>query len=177
MGARFDTLGTLGDPPHDQLTSSFHVAMKSGLARKVIAFPSFEQAVEAARLQEIDVAMVAGAYPRLREFVMDRTIQCVDAFVETIPSLVAVGQQDAPPAKVHTVYLHPATLSLLDDLSIAYENVVETSATSAAAAKAAEDPDAIAICNQLAADHFRLTVFEVLRPDLRMPFILFRKTP
>lgn len=175
MTTRFKCIATLGDPPNNQLTSSFHVAMESGLADQVLGCDSFENAIDAVRRSEAEVAMIAGAYPKIRDFIMDSTIVCFDAFVSSIPPLVAVGSQKVSPDTVRTVYLHPATIPLLGDLHIPFDVTNETSSTSAAALRAVSDNNGLAICNQLAADFYGLKVHQVLRPSLQMPFALFRQ--
>jgi len=175
MSSRFKTLATLGDPPINQLTSSYYVAEQRELAEAIIAFASFEEAVEAARTGVADVALVAGAYPKIRDFIMDERLTCIEAFVEKIPPLVVCGMQSVVPEAVDTVYLHPATIPLLPELAVQYAVPVETQATSAAAARAKADPQSVAICNQLAADYYALRVHQILRPALNMPFALFQR--
>jgi prephenate dehydratase len=171
---RFSSLSTLGDPPINHLTSSYYVAEKRDLAREILSYASFEDAVDAMRNGTAEVALVAGAYPKIRSFIMDPTLTCIEAFVEKIPPLVLVGTQMTPPAHVKTIYLHPATIPFLGALNIAYDATVETKATSAAAALAQKDENSIAICNQLAADYYRLSIHQILGPSVSMPFALFQ---
>ncbi|MDR3425339.1 MAG: hypothetical protein P4M13_09775 [Alphaproteobacteria bacterium] len=174
MSFRFNSLATLGDPPVNHLTSSYYVAEKRNLARQIFGFESFEAAVEAVRTGAADVALVAGAYPKIRAIIMDEGLICIDAFVEQIPPLVVCGLQSCRPTEVHTVYLHPATASLLPEINARFAQVIETRATSAAAVKAKGDQQSVAICNKLAADYYGLTIHQELRPSLNMPFALFR---
>ncbi len=175
MNTKYHTLATLGDPPHNELTSSFHVAEQLGLAETVIGCASFEEAIATMLRGDADVAMVAGAYPKISDFIMDSDIKCVRAFVEQIPPLVAVGPHHEPPKTVATVYLPPAMIPLLSKLEVTYDHTIETAATSAAAARTAEDQDSVAICNLLAASFYDLTVYQTLQPSARMPFVLFSR--
>jgi len=175
MPNHYKTLATLGDPPINQLTSSYYVAQKRGFAEQILAFASFEEAVEAVWTGAVEVALVAGAYPKIRDFIMDEGLICIEAFVEQIPPLVVCGMQESAPENVETVYLHPATIPLLPELAVCYVASVETKATSAAAARATDDAQSVAICNQLAADYYGLRVHQILRPALNMPFALFQR--
>lgn len=175
MSYHFDKIATLGDPPINHLTSSYYVAEKRNLARTILCFDSFEAAVDAVKTGKADAALVAGAYPKIRTIIMDETLICMDAFVEQIPPLVACCAQLDISEPVKTVYLHPATLSLLPELKTHYDEVIETKATSAAAAKAKGDSHSIAICNKLAADYYGLNILQELRPSLNMPFALFER--
>ena len=175
MAFRFDTIATLGDPPINHLTSSYYVAEKRQLARQIVCFDSFEAAAQAAISGETQAALIAGAYPKIRAIIMDERLTCIDAFVEQIPPLVVCGPQSVAPDHVETIYLHPATLSLLPEVKIGAAQSVETKATSAAAAKAKEDGQSIAICNKLAADYYGLTIHQELRPSLNMPFSIFTR--
>lgn len=170
----FKSLATLGDPPINKLTSSFYVAEKNNLSDEIFGFDSFEAAIDAVREGSIEAALVAGAYPNIRDFIMDSRLTCIGAFVEQIPPLVLAGKNDYDTKSCNILYLHPATKPLICDININFEKVIETKATSAAASKAKHDKNSLAICNQLAADYYELTIKQVLRPSLNMPFAVFK---
>lgn len=175
---KFKTISTLGDPPINQLTSSYYVAEKLGLADSILAYNSFENAILALKNSQADAALVAGAYPYIREFIMDSQLKCVAAFIEQIPPLVFCISGPLLPRKLTKLYLHPATLSLEEDVQkfVEIEEIVQTQATSAAASAAKNDPGSGAICNQLAADYYGLNICAVLRQGINMPFTIFQKS-
>ena len=170
----FNALATLGDPPINNLTSSYYVAEKRFLSHRILGLSSFEDAVNSVKNGEAEVALVAGAYPKIRDFIMDPSLICVEAFVEQIPPLVVAGIQNQEVIEVKTIYLHPATIPLLKHVNVKYNQLIETQATSAAASKAKDDKKSVAICNQLAADYYQLNIFQILIPSLNMPFALFK---
>lgn len=175
MAKRFRKLATLGDPPINYLTSSFYVAEQFALADSILPFESFEQAIAATKAGITDVALVAGAYPNIREFIMDVELQCIDAFVAKIPPLVFCSTHTEPPKLVSTLFLHPATRPIASEISAItkYGSIVETKSTSAAASQANRNSDSAAICNELAASYYNLIVHKRLRPELHMPFAIF----
>jgi prephenate dehydratase len=177
MTPRFKSLATLGDPPINNLTSSFYVAEKRELAQGILGLESFEAAIDAVKTGKAEVALIAGAYPKIRDFIMDASLTCIDSFIEQIPPLVLTGVQPSLPSSIETIYLHPATIPLLPKVSTRYDKTVETKATSAAAAKAKNDPQSLAICNKLAADYYGLNIHQILHPVLNMPFALFQIAP
>ena len=170
MNCRFKSLATLGDSTLNSLTASFYIAEKKTLAHEIIGFESYEAAIEAVKTDKAEVALVGGAYPKIANFIMNPDITCIDAFVEQIPPLVVAGVQSSAPTHVDTVYLQPATLALLAEVTTRHTQTVEVKATSAAAAKAKADPQSIAICSEPAADYYVLNIYQILRPALHMPF-------
>lgn len=174
MLPQFDSISTLGEQPICHLTSSYFVATRRCLASRVIGCSTFEEAISLLKSRKVDATLVAGAYPRIRDFIMDSSLVCTNAFVETIPQLVVAASAVEPlPVSAERVYLHPATIPLLPEVKVSFDEAVETSSTSAAAMSASTDLKSMAICNALASEYYGLRTLQVLRKGIRMPFVLF----
>ncbi len=175
VNTKFDypVLGTLCDEP-SCLTCSFSIARQWGKAERIDPYPTYEEAANDVKLGKIDACLVAGAYPKLGFLIFDEDLMVKETFVMRIPSLVLVGIEPKKPAHVKTLFHHPATVPLLPETGVDYdEHEFVTSNSKACTTLLARPDQAIAITNRLCAHHFGLHIYNVLRPGTMMPWLVF----
>jgi len=168
-------IGTLGDKDYI-LTCSLDVAHKKyDKMTEKKAFSSFEEGIIALKSRAIDICIVPAAYPKIANFITDLQLNIKEVFLENIPNLVLVGTDKVEPTNIKTLFLHPATESImpkfLEDKSI---KKVFVSSNSEACRKLRANPiNSIAITNELSASHYGLYFYDTLREKMKMPFIAF----
>lgn len=173
---KYKILGTLGDE-EGYLTCSMHIAKKMDNADQIKPYPHFEEAAEALRSGNISCLLVPGAYPRINHFIMDAELKVSETFIEKIPSLILCGVQDSCPEQVKKIYHHPATTYLLSEINTVYIENVPVSSNPEACRMTLQSPnESIAISNQLCANFYGLTTYEVLRDGIDMPWVCFTKS-
>jgi hypothetical protein len=171
----YDKVGTLCDEPIG-LTCSMDAARRWGKAKEILPFPTFEDAAEAVKHEAAAAMLVAGAYPFIRRFIMDIGLKAKEAFIQKIPALVLVGLAPAKPSHCNVLFHHPATDELLPEVQIDFEENLHVTSNSQACVKLlAHLGLSIAITNRLCADHYRLSIYKVLRESVAMPWVVFEK--
>lgn len=176
-GDGYCDIGTLaGDDGHPTLSCSFQAAEEWGMAKEIRPFSTFEEAAKAVKRGEIQACLVPGAYPNIGLFIYDRDLQVRETFVATIAPMVLVGTERPAPASVRTIFLHPATAPLLNEVNITFENssTVVSNCRACTALMASPLP-AAAITTGLCARYFELPIYRVLRVGIRMPFVVFTR--
>jgi len=168
-------VATLGDNKNI-LTCSLHVAYKKyDNDTHKMPFSSFEKAIEALKNKNVDICIVPAAYPKIANFITDLQLNIKEVFLENIPNLVLVGIDKTKPKNIKTLFLHPATESImpkfLEDTSI--KKVFVSSNSEACRQLKANPKDSIAITNELASKHYKLYLYDTLRTKMKMPFIAF----
>lgn len=173
----YPRLGTLCDEPNG-LTCSIAIARQWNQADYVLAYPTYEAAAAGVKSGEVDVCLVAGAYPGMNGLIFDEGLVVVDTFIKQIPPLVLVGAQEKVPEDLRVLYHHPATTPLLGETGLPYQPSEFVSSNSVACKRVLESPeDTIAITNQLCSDFYKLHIYKVLRPGTMMPWIVFGRNP
>lgn len=177
----YEKIGTLCDDPAG-LTCSHDTLKRSGLARTIVPFPSFEAAAKAVIQDEIDGFWVPGAYPDVRKFFrMNKKLVLVEEAIRVmiIPDLVLAGKTLIPPVDIHKLYYHPAASTLLGEIKIPYGqySLLEQVTSNSMAAKAVikDDEDSVAITNNLCSENYKLYVYQTFGDDISLPFYLFIK--
>ena len=169
----YEVLGTLGDE-EGFLTCSMHVAKHIQNAQVIKPYPSFEEAAEDVKLRKISCLLVPGAYPQVSNFIMDSKLHVSETFIEKIPPLVLCGRESQPPADINVIFYHAATTHLLRETGLNFRKGVTVSSNSEACRRVVGSCNtAVAITNQLCAEHYDLRVYEVLRQAIEMPWICF----
>lgn len=170
----YQTLGTLCDEPNG-LTCSYYVANKWGKSAKILPFDSFESAAESVKRKEISAFLVPGAYPQLKSFIMDNDLVASQTFIMQIPSLVLCGKNKEIPKKVDVLFHHPATSPLLCEIGIEFNKSEFVSSNSRACINLLQQKEisSIAITNELCLNHYQLNLYQILRPNIHMPWICF----
>jgi len=168
-------VATLGDN-QNILTCSLHVAYKKYNEEvQKMPFSSFEKAIEALKNKTVDTCIIPAAYPKITNFITDLQLNIKEVFLENIPNLVLVGIDKSKPKSIKTLYLHPATESIipkfLEDKSI--KKVFVSSNSEACRRLKANPINSIAITNELASKHYNLYCYNILRKKMKMPFIAF----
>lgn len=169
-------IGTLGDM-HEKLTCSLNTAHNKldSLTEKIQPYPSFEAAIDALKNYKIHKCLVPAAYPKIANFITDTRLDIKEIFLDNLPDLVLVGVGATIPKTIDTLYLHPATESIIPD-SLQNESIkkVFVSSNSEACRKVIENPsNSIAITNELASNYYHLYSYSILREKMKMPFIVF----
>ena len=169
-------LGTLGDDPIG-LTCSMHVARQWAVAETIEPFETFEHACAAVKDRRIDAFLVPAAYPRLNAFIMDAELVAFDTFVMSIPALVLATSTGTTKTGVQLLFHHPAVATLLPEMDRSYEKAVEVSSNVEACRKHLElAHHSACITNALCVEYFNMSVVQILREGISMPWICFRRT-
>ena len=168
-------VATLGDNKNI-LTCSLHVAYKKYNEEvQKMPFSSFEKAIEALKDKTVDKCIVPSAYPKISNFITDLELDIKEVFLEKIPNLVLVGVDEIQAEKIETLYLHPATESIIPSfLKDSTIKKVFVSSNSDACRRLKVSPyPSLAITNELASKHYGLYTYDTLRTKMKMPFIVF----
>jgi len=168
----YECIGTLGDVTG--LTCSMDAVRRWGKAGVIRPFESFEQAAESTKRGEISAFVVPCAYPALHTFIMDAELTTAEMFIRRIPALVLVGKTPVP-AKVNTVFHHPATEPLLAEIGVSFERNQPVGSNVKACEAALSTPDSLAITNMITAEHFNVQPIKILRPGIEMPWLCFKR--
>ncbi|MGW2105783.1 hypothetical protein [Streptomyces sp. NPDC001948] len=178
----YRSAATLADDPAG-LTCSVDAGMKwavEGRASALIGYPTFESAAESVKAGRHDAFLVAGAYPEIRSFFFDPELKAVEAFIATLPDMVlAAPDQNANGAtEFSRIYHHPATVPLLATISRSSLSRTEqvTSNSLACRRAMAETGKAAAITNAICAEHYGLSVIDVLSAGTPMSFVVFERS-
>lgn len=167
-------VATLGE--QEELTCSQYVANKKNIGKIIIPCNSFEMAIGYVKEGKADVALVPGAYPEIRRIIMDPDLIAVKSFIFKIPSLVLAGKIKSIPKHIDILFYHPATVRLLDELSVKYSSSIPVSSNAESCRRVLEKPNtSLAITNELCSEYFNLKIYKVIRKALKMPWICFQK--
>ncbi|MFI0906882.1 hypothetical protein ACH4TE_25685 [Streptomyces sioyaensis] len=151
-----------------------------GRAGALLGYPTFEAAAENVKAGKHDALLVAGAYPEIRSFFFDPALRAVEAFVAPLPDMVlAAPDQNAKRAtEFSKIYYHPATNKLLQSLDrVSLVETEQVTSNSLACRRAMVDSGhAVAITNATCAEHYGLTVINVLSTGTPMSFVVFERT-
>jgi len=168
-------IATLGDK-ESILTCSLYVAHKRYDENvKKMPFYSFEKAIEALKDKTVDRCIVPSSYPKISNFIADLELDIKEVFLEKIPNLVLVGLNEIQPEKIETLFLHPATESIIPSF-LQKSNIkkVFVSSNSDACRRLKNSPyPSLAITNELASKYYGLYTYNTLRTKMKMPFIVF----
>lgn len=170
------TIGTLGNDP-DDVTCSVLAAKSLGSIFTIAAFSEFEFAADSLMGNNIDAMIVPGAYPQISKFIMNEHFIVTDVFTYTIPSLVFASRNAICADKYDTLYNHPATNHLLHDICNTKWNKQENvSSNTIACLKVLENEyTSCAITNAACAEKYGLSIHQVIRTGINMPFVIFTK--
>jgi hypothetical protein len=172
----YKSLSTLCDDSIG-LTCSYHIAVQSNLAQKILPHPSFEQAAEAVKNAESDAVLVPAAYPYINAIIMDRALTADKGFVHSIPPLVFAVPSDREFVELEAIFHHPAVTPLLSEIGVMWKkSVLAQSNSQACAMLLSEAGSNGCITNQFCVEHFHLRAVKVLRGGIKMPWICFIKT-
>lgn len=150
---------------------------KWGISRSIESFPTFECASAAVKEQRIDAFLVPGAYPQSSTFIMDDLLLASHVFIMGIPSLVLAVASPEIPDSLDVIYHHPATTALLSEIEIDYKKSIQTSSNTQSCRQMLNGPHHCAcITNSLCSTHFNLNVIKILRKEISMPWICFKKS-
>jgi len=170
------SIGTLGDK-EDILTCSLYMAYKRYDSQIIkIPFDSFEKAIEAVKNNIVDKCIIPVAYPNITNFITDLELDIQEVFLDSIPNLVLVGKNQEKPTIIDTVYLHPATKSILPVSLNRDSNIRKKFVTSNSEAcrKLIDKPlNSVAITNELSSKYYKLHIYNTLRENMKMPFVVF----
>lgn len=168
-------VATLGDK-QAVLTCSLHVAHKRyDKNTEKVPFYSFEKAIEALKDKTVDKCIVPSAYLHIANFITDLALDIKEVFLDNIPNLVLVGLDEIQPKKIETLYLHPATESIIPNfLKDSTIKKVFVSSNSEACKRLKVSPyPSLAITNELSSKYYGLYTYDTLRTKMKMPFIVF----
>lgn len=87
--------------------------------KKIICYKSFEAARDALLNKQLDLIFLPAAYTKVDTFIQDERITTVAVQLYRIPKLVLVSNSpdiDNTLSTSTTLFLHPATHSLIDEL-------------------------------------------------------------
>ena len=169
-------IGTLGRDSND-VTCSILAAKSLNGEFTIAGFSEFELAAEALMAENINAMIVPGAYPHISKFIMNEHFSVMDVFTYIIPPLVFASKYAIAKSKYDILYNHPATNPLLNDIYNAkwnrHENV---SSNTVACLKVLESPHiSCAITNAVCAEKYNLSIHQVIRAGIKMPFVFFKK--
>lgn len=169
-------IGTLGNSPND-VTCSVLAAKSLGGAFTIAAFSEFELAAESLICGNIDAMIVPGAYPKISSFIMNEHLIVTNVFTYIIPSLVFASKFMECKKKYDILYNHPATNHLLNDISnTMWKAQKNVSSNTVACLKVLEENGvSCAITNAACAKRYGLTIHQVVRDSINMPFVIFSK--
>lgn len=169
-------IGTLGKDSNDVTCSV--LATKSLDGKFAIAgYNEFELAAEALATNKIDAMIVPGAYPRISKFIMNEQFAVMDVFTYVIPPLVFASKYSMTRDEYDILYNHPATNPLLNDICNAkWDEQENVSSNTIACLKVLESEHiSCAITNAICAEKYGLSIHQVIRAGIKMPFIIFIK--
>lgn len=135
---------------------------------------SFQDAINEVKQGIVQAAFIPGAFPNIKDYIMDEKLRVKETVVVQIPALVLAGKFPQQPKKIKRIILHPAPESLLAEVETKFEEMVFASSNPNACIKVlANQNDSIAITNQNCAQYYGLVTYKILRPGIFMPFVLF----
>lgn len=137
----YQSIATLADESVG-LTCSVTVgrAWARGRANTVVGYPEFELAAETVRTGEHNLLLVPAAYSNIRNFFFDSSLRAIDAFLHQLPDMVFAIPNTERADRLETVFHHPATESLVQQLPNDGWSAVHASSNSAACRAALERP-------------------------------------
>ena len=153
----------------DSPTCSAIIARQLGF--KLLPCSSFEKAIDSVKNGLAQYALVPGAYPDIRSFLMDGSLNLSKAFAKPIPNMV-LAKPDTE-IKSKTIYAHPATKPLWGDYESDY--LMYPILSNEECAKLAKKKSTYCITNEAAAIAENLIVLDVLRKSANMSWNLFSK--
>lgn len=174
---RTPMVGTLGDPDYPGLTCSELIAFELFGRAKTVGFSSFEAAKGALLERITDALLVPAAYRRVDAFVQSTLIYVDRVYYEPLPPLVFAGTSPKPPAELESLFIQPATESMVSDVVGAQINQTSSVSSNVAACLAVREQPLTSGCitNAVCAEFFGLTTYQVLRPRQMMPFFYFTR--
>lgn len=166
-------IATLGKNSED-VTCSILAAKSIGKHVIVNAFDRFETAAETMLVNDsLDAFLVPGAYPKVNSFIMDKRLEVVMTFIFPIPPLVFAAMEEH---KMYSImYNHPATNALLNEVIADWGSHFNVDSNSDACLEVLKDPKTCAITNAECAKKYGLKIIQILRQEIKMPFLLFQK--
>lgn len=163
-------LGTLGKDVSDP-TCSMLAAQKIKVKDAIIGYSTFEEAIADLKCKMVQEVLIPAAYPNIRTFLMDEQLKVKKIFVFDIPDLVLVTEKELD--EYRTIFLHPATESLLDFVTIKFKTKNFVNSNSIACEMVLKNKECCAITNRSCAVSYNLEILEVLRKSIHMPFMVF----
>lgn len=170
---QFSSVATLGNP-RTSVTCSTFVARNFFPGSRIVGAASFEDAATRMRDGEADALLVPAAYPMLRAFLMDDTLELACAVIHPIPALVATAVDNGT-GRYRRLYYHPATESLIGKIAcFTYDEAVPVSSNEVAVEEMLKDVGAYAaLTNELVTAYHSLPVLQVMRARRGMAWVLF----
>ena len=169
-------VGTLGKDSND-VTCSVLAARSLDGDFTIAGFSEFELAAESLLKDNIDAMVVPGAYPHISKFIMNEQFAVLDVFTYIIPPLVFASKYTVTKDKYEILYNHPATNPLLKDIcNTKWCEQQNVSSNTVACLKVLEsDHVSCAITNAMCAERYGLSIHQVIRAGIKMPFVIFKK--
>jgi len=128
---RINKVGTLGNDVSDPTCSI--LAVKSlNEPFTIVPFEEFELIVDPLLAEDVDAMVVPGAYPHIAKFIMNDLLVVSNVFTFVIPSLVFGSKEPAAKMEYETLYNHPATNALTNEINAKWGNQVNVSSNSVA---------------------------------------------
>lgn len=151
-------------------------ARRWGKTREIFPFKSFEEAADALKQGCLDAILVPGAYPKINAFIMDSELRAVKVFIQKIPALVSACKGSVTATAFNNIFHHSAVTPLLEELDCSWEkSTVASSNSEACRMHLTSSNSSSCITNALCAAHFELSILQVLRGGISMPWICFGK--
>lgn len=177
MSMKIDgTVGTLGKNSNDVTCSVLATKSLDG-DFTISGFDEFELAAEALVAGNIEAMVVPGAYPHISKFIMNEQLAVLDVFTYIIPPLVFASKYLDIKNKYNILYNHPATNPLINNINGTRWDMQENvSSNTIACLKVLEnDHISCAITNAACAEKYGLSIHQVIRAGIKMPFVIFKK--
>lgn len=164
---------TLGDNAYPS-TCSYLAAQKQYPGEKIILLDSFEACLESLKIGNSDISIIPAAYPKLNSIIMDDNFEINNTFIHKIPDLVLSCKYNEN--EFSCLYYHIATQILLKKISKSYKNkqLVNSNTEAALKVKSSSSYD-LCITNRFCAEQQSLIILQILRKELKMPFLCFSK--
>lgn len=167
-------VATLGSP-NSYLTCSTDAARRITPEKKVIATPTFEEAIELVKARQVKSALVPAAYPGIGPLFMDDDLWLTNSLSLTIPELVFIKGEGVVDS-ISKCFHHPATTSLLSKIDAHISKRVEVSSNEVAVHRFLADSIGNGVVtNGLVASAYGLSTTLTLRPAKPMGWHVFER--
>ncbi|MBS9780076.1 MAG: hypothetical protein KGV51_05550 [Moraxellaceae bacterium] len=170
-------VATLGDN-NTPSTCSFLSTEHRFPNENIQLFNSFEDCITQVKIKNSDITVIPSAYPFINPIIMDEKLEVFDVFLYKIPNLVIATHHRNNLLNIFdNLFYHPATETLLKKAHVRYsflnKNTVQSNTESAQ--KAIKIKNSACITNEYCVNKFDLKILQVLRKDLVMPFLCFKR--